>query len=134
MIAGGKIFYKCKEEGYKPNLGDLVEMECRKYLNKSVAFAIPNGWGNLRCRSEKYPNFKADECICPGDEEVTTEQHLEILKLCYEYETQYASNSYNVPMKKRCGVGDLANITKDAICYCTERSTDATGMYTKYIC
>ena len=30
-------------------------------------------------------------------------------------------------MKKRCGVGDLANITKDAICYCTERSTDATG-------
>ena len=30
-------------------------------------FDEPNGWKNQKCRSETYPDFRADPCICPGD-------------------------------------------------------------------
>lgn len=90
-------------------------------------FVLPNGWDNLKCRSEKYPNFRAPTCICPGDTGVTDSLHKSILEVCYEGETQYSQSSMSVPMKKRCGVGALNNITKENICYCSERSDRATG-------
>ena len=88
---------------------------------------MPNGWNNLKCRSEDYPDFRADPCICPGDDDVTEEQHLEILKLCYKEEEVKSYNYMNVPIKQRCGVGSLDNITKSNMCFCTERSNQAAG-------
>ena len=126
QLPGGKIFYRCKEEGFITNIGPLVEVECVKYLNGTVDFQLPNGWKNLKCRSQAYPHFKYDPCLCPGDDGVTEEQHIEILNVCYENETLHQAASMNVPMKKRCGVGSLDNITLENICYCSERSEAAT--------
>ena len=57
------------------------------------------------------------------------DNHKKILALCYKEEEggniTYAS--MNVPMKKRCGVGSLDNITKANMCKCSERSQRATG-------
>ena len=74
-------------------------------------------------------NFNRHNFFSTGDDndQITSDLHVQILNLCKENEEQYTSESMNVPMKKRCGVGDLANITKDAMCYCTERSSSATG-------
>ena len=40
-----------------------------KNLDETQApkFDEPNGWKNQKCRSETYPDFRADPCICPGD-------------------------------------------------------------------
>ena len=138
QLPTGKIYYKCREEGYISNLDEsgLVEVECKKQLvgkdSWKTEFVLPNGWNNMKCRSEEYPNFKSKPCICPGDPQVTPELHKRILKLCKENETVAQSQSLAVPLKKRCGVGDLNNITKDALCYCTERSGKAVGK-TQYI-
>ena len=81
----------------------------------------------MKCRSENYPHFKADPCICPGDEQVNPEKHQEILKLCFEEEKLYQVDDKNVPMRKRCGVGSLDNVTKENMCDCTERTSQAAG-------
>ena len=127
QLPGGKIYYKCKEEGFVTNIGDLAAVECVKHLNQSVSFEYPSGWNNLKCRSKLYPNFDADPCVCPGDPELTEQQHKEILELCYWEEEQFSAASMSVPMKKRCGVGSLENITVENMCFCTERTSDAAG-------
>lgn len=90
-------------------------------------FVTPNGWNNLKCRSKVYPDFRADPCICPGDEVVTQSLHRKILELCYDFDVNPSAASMSVPMKKRCGVGNLKNMTKENLCYCTERTDEATG-------
>ena len=106
-------------------------MECLKNLDETQApyFELPNGWLNQKCRSENYPDFRTEPCICPGDNEVTPEIHKQILELCYKEEERanITHASMNVPMKERCGVGSLGNITKASMCKCTERSQKATG-------
>ena len=46
-----------------------VQVECVKNLDETQApkFDEPNGWKNQKCRSKTYPDFRADPCICPGD-------------------------------------------------------------------
>ena len=101
-------------------------------MNGSLSFTLPNGWNNLKCRSATYPDFRQDPCICPGDDGVTQELHKEILNLCYEEEKPQINSFMSVPMKKRCGVGALNNITKENICYCTERTSGAAGIFPSY--
>ena len=100
-------------------------------LNDSVSFEYPSGWTNLKCRSKVYPNFDtADPCICPGDPDLSEQQHKEILELCYWEDEDFnvSAASMSVPMKKRCGVQTLESITKENMCYCTERTNQAAGM------
>ena len=46
-----------------------LQVECVKNLDETQdpKFDEPNGWTNQKCRSEIYPDFRADPCICPGD-------------------------------------------------------------------
>ena len=58
------------------------------------------------------------------------QQHKEILELCYWEEAEKdmpSAASMSVPMKKRCGITTLESITKENMCYCTERSNSAAG-------
>lgn len=129
QYAGGKILYKCKEPGFISNIGDMIEVTCERNLDGTLDFVLPNGWNNLKCRSAVYPDFRQDPCICPGDAELTKEQHKDILDICYEEEDLQTRASMNVPLKKRCGVGALNNVTKENMCYCTERKDAAAGIH-----
>jgi hypothetical protein len=106
-------------------------VECLKNLDETQApyFELPNGWLNQKCRSKNYPDFRTEPCICPGDNGISPEIHKQILDLCYQEEerSNITHASMNVPMKERCGVGSLQNITKASMCKCTERSQKATG-------
>ncbi len=120
--------------GFLVSFSINLKVVCEKHLNDTVSFALPNGWNNLKCRSAVYPDFRQDPCVCPGDSSVTPELHKKILELCYEEEEKQEPKihaSMSVPMKKRCGVGALNNITKENLCYCTERKNAAAGKHQK---
>ncbi len=128
QLPGGKIKYKCKEEGFISNLGEYIEVECvMNVIDRSRSFKQPNGWNNLKCRSAEYPDFRTPACTCPGDMGLSFDQRTKIREMCAEHDKKFVAASMAVPIKKRCGVTSLDSITSDNLCYCNERTQKAAG-------
>jgi hypothetical protein len=92
-----------------------------------VAFQPPPGWSNLRCVPGVYPSFLEPECNCLGDSHIDPEKSLEILEKVCRGRQREIKESKIVPLKDRCGVKSLSNITKDNMCICSEDNDNGVG-------
>ena len=91
-----------------------------------MKFKVPDGWDNVKCESNVYPNFNDEpSCTCLGDANLNANEQLDLLeKVCREdgLPGQTAISAEKaVPIQARCGIKDKSNVIKDNVCFCTER-------------
>ncbi|TRY77305.1 hypothetical protein TCAL_04063, partial [Tigriopus californicus] len=124
VSVGGSITYRCKDPAMTTALGYDIKVTCERDFSEGTAdFRKPNSWDTLKCRPAAYPNFERKPCICPGDPGVSPENTREILnKVCRKNSMRRSWDGKTIPLKTRCGVQSLSDISTDSFCQCEEKN------------